>query len=86
MMKLFTCKDVSKLASEAMDRKLSLRERIGMKLHLWVCAACQRYVKHLRFLRRAAGRAGEELPQTALDSDAKDRMKKALRGQGKSDA
>lgn len=81
MKALFTCKDVSKLASAAMDRELSWRERIGIKIHLWVCIPCQHYVQHLRFLHRAAGEASEAPPKTPLPDEAKERMRKLLNGQ-----
>ena len=77
-----TCKDLSRLASEAMDRDLNLWERISIKMHLWVCETCRRYVQHLKFLRRAASQAGEvAAPPSALSDAAKERMKKALNGQ-----
>ena len=74
-----TCKDLSRLASEAMDRDLSWWERVCMKMHLWVCKNCQRYVKHLAFLRKAAGEAGEVTSQSpTMPDDVRERMKKAL--------
>ena len=81
MKALFTCKDVSKLASAALDRELSWREHIGIKIHLWVCVPCQHYVQHLRFLRRAAAEAGKTPPKTPLSDEARERMKRLLNGQ-----
>lgn len=75
-----TCKELSRLASEALDRDLTLWERLTVKLHLWVCETCRYYVKHLRFLRRAAARAEQKsAPDAALSAEAKERMKQALR-------
>jgi len=36
-----------------MDRRLSFGERIALRLHLFVCDACTRLTRHVRFLRRA---------------------------------
>lgn len=78
-MRFPTCKDVSKLATQAMDRPLSLREKLVMRLHLAVCQACRRFVRHVRFLRRASCRAGEDLPVKAtLSREARERMKQQL--------
>jgi hypothetical protein len=35
-----------------MDRRLSLGEKIALRLHLFVCDACTRLTRHVRFLRR----------------------------------
>jgi len=36
-----------------MDRRLSFTEKITLRLHLFVCDACTRLTRHVRFLRRA---------------------------------
>lgn len=47
------CKQVSRLASQAMDRPLTLRERFGVWLHLGICDPCRQFVEQLRLLRVA---------------------------------
>jgi len=44
--------------SEGLDRKLALRERFALRLHVAICTACTRVEKQLEFLRRAVA----ELP------------------------
>lgn len=51
-----TCKDISGLLSESMDRPLTWRERWAVRLHLWMCRHCSRFQNHLHFLHKAAGR------------------------------
>lgn len=80
-MKLPTCKDVSRLASDDLERELSFRERWGLRLHLWVCRNCRRFLQQLRFLRRASRQALQEqaLPgRLTLSGEARDRIKKGL--------
>jgi len=78
-MKLPTCKDVSQLASDAMEQGLPLRQRLGLQLHLGLCQACRRYVRHLRFLRRASRKATAEPPaKKTLGADARERIAKQL--------
>jgi hypothetical protein len=39
--------------SEAEDRRLSLLERVKLRLHLSVCDACTRFSQQIAFLRKA---------------------------------
>ncbi len=51
-----TCKDISSLLSDSMDRPLTKRERWAVRLHLLICRHCSRFQKHLHFLHKAAER------------------------------
>lgn len=55
-MAMLTCRETSRLLSEGADRYLSLRERLAVRLHLWMCAPCRRFEVQLRWLREAVGR------------------------------
>lgn len=46
------------MASESLDRKLSLYDRLRVKLHLLMCNACQQIVKQMKLLRAASQRFG----------------------------
>ena len=48
-----TCKEASRLISQAMDRKLTLAQRAALRLHLSACAACTRFAAQLNTLRVA---------------------------------
>ncbi len=50
---LLSCKEASKLISEGMDRRLSVAERITLRLHVGICDACTRFTSQVQFLRRA---------------------------------
>jgi hypothetical protein len=71
--------------SESMERRLSLRERINVRLHLWICLWCVWYIQQLQLLRTTIrSRAKEEpnLDATSLPSlspEARERMKQSLR-------
>jgi hypothetical protein len=41
------------LVIEGQDRKLGFAERLGMRLHLMVCAACRRFEAQMELLRQA---------------------------------
>jgi hypothetical protein len=51
---MINCKEASRLASQQLERKLGLRELIGLKVHLAYCAGCRRMEKQFRFLRNAS--------------------------------
>jgi len=47
-----TCKEASELASRAMDQRLPLVERIGLKMHLAICRNCRCFTAQLQQMRR----------------------------------
>ena len=53
---LLSCKDVSRLVSQAQDRPLTGWQRWRIRTHLSVCDACTRFDAQMRFLRRAIRR------------------------------
>lgn len=55
-----TCREVHRLLSERMDRRLSLAERVRVRLHLLVCVACTRFTGQMDLLRRAMRTAPPE--------------------------
>jgi hypothetical protein len=83
--RLPTCKEMVPLMSESLERRLSLRERVLMKLHLWVCAWCAWYLEHLHLIREAIHlrasetRDNESASSAALSSEARERIKLALK-------
>lgn len=79
-----TCKEVTRMASDAMERKLSLRQRLDMRLHLLICALCMRYVKQLQFMRDTVQHHAAEIEKgnatpSALSNEARERMKRSLK-------
>src|ERR671929_199409 len=42
-----TCQQTVEKISQSMERPLTFRERINVKLHLWICAWCQWYLEDL---------------------------------------
>ena len=81
---MMSCKEVSRLLSASMERKLSLWERIGLSFHLSMCKLCKGFSKDLQQLREAARRHAENSESDVDDSDAalstesRERIKRAL--------
>ncbi|KUO56835.1 MAG: hypothetical protein APF78_01700 [Sphingomonadales bacterium BRH_c3] len=53
------CQNATGLVSQAQDRKLTLGERIRLRLHLLICRACRRFERQLPMIGRAAKRLAE---------------------------
>ena len=85
--KLPTCQQTVEKISLSMDRELSLRERIDLKLHIWICAWCQWYMEQLNTIRATARAKGAESPDldststAALSSEARERIRQKLTGE-----
>ena len=76
-----TCKQATRLQSEAMDRRLSFLENLGLRVHLLLCKWCRRYGEQLTFMRSAAHECEEhENPETPqrLSPEARERIKQKL--------
>jgi hypothetical protein len=76
-----SCRDASRLQSEALDKKLSVPRRIGLFLHLLICKWCRRYGRQIRFLREAAQEHPEHLAEAVpqrLSAEARERIKRRL--------
>lgn len=84
--KMLTCKDASRLISEGQERHLRLRERWGLRLHLWICVNCRRFERQIHLLRRAlrelAQRAETDTQGPDLSPEARERILAALAGRG----
>ena len=78
-----TCKRAAALLSASLERALPLRERLRLRLHLRVCAACARLKTQLLLLRRVlhgrAERLADQLAAATLTPAARARIERALR-------
>lgn len=63
---------------------MSLMERWGLKIHLWMCDNCRKFERHIEFLRKALRLMGKQLETGSqgpdLPSEAKERIRQVLRG------
>ncbi|BCX81926.1 hypothetical protein MIT9_P1508 [Methylomarinovum caldicuralii] len=49
---MLNCEQAARLASEGLDRPLTLKERLALRFHTLMCRGCRRYRRHLEILRR----------------------------------
>ena len=78
------CRDVTRLASESMDRMLPWSTRLSLRLHYVICDACAQYRRQLRQVRQAlrkmgASSGGQQKHASPLSPEAAARLKETLR-------
>ena len=78
---MFSCKEVTKKVSAAMEEPLSLGEKLFMWMHFLMCRYCLRFYRHLHLMRRFCRQ--NELPhedaRITLSPQAARRMKTAIK-------
>jgi len=75
------CKQASQLISQSLDRRLSLRERLRLHYHTFICEACKRFGQHLHTLRVAIKRMNENVENdtnVTMPSETKARIAKSI--------
>ena len=80
---MLSCKDVTKLVSENLDRDLSLWRRIGLRLHVVMCKGCSAYRRQIESLNKVVSdHYRDDLTVkdcNDLPDDALERIKETLR-------
>lgn len=77
------CKTITPKLGESLDRKLSLWTRLILKLHIFTCGPCRRYLHQIKFIKEAVQTSDERLSGDAdarihLSNDAKNRIRHNL--------
>jgi hypothetical protein len=86
---IINCKQYAELVSRRMDRPLSTRSRLAVKLHAWLCPPCERVASQFSILREACRHVPSEeecRTQDRLPEHARERIKSALKGCIKNEA
>lgn len=77
------CKEIVKIISASLDRKLTFRERLVLKLHLLACKPCVNYLEQSHLLSNAAHHLDDELKgdlySGRLSDDARERIKTIIK-------
>ncbi len=77
-----SCEKVAQLSSERLDRRLSLKERISVRLHFFICYFCRRYHDQLEAMHAHLRKGGEKYGQDSkqcLCAGDKARIKEACK-------
>jgi hypothetical protein len=83
---MFNCREVTRLVSESLDRRLPLSERIGIRIHLFMCRLCPEAKKQMLLIREAMHLLSSESRalgvEGSLSPEARDRIKLSLKKYG----
>ena len=61
-----SCRDITALVSQSLEKRLSLGERLAIGIHVTMCSRCRNFQSQTQFIRKAAHRYTEQL-QNRLD-------------------
>jgi len=53
---MINCKEATHLVLQGEDEALSFPNRLRLRMHLAICAACPRFVRQVALMRQAIGR------------------------------
>lgn len=56
---MMSCEEAARLISEERDHPLTFGQKLGLRMHLAMCALCRGYKKNLEMLSQIAARAGQ---------------------------
>ena len=73
-----SCQKATRLISDSLDRRLSLRESALLKIHLFVCDLCQNFRKQSTDLHKLLRQYNPTAEQT-LSIEIKNKLKESLK-------
>lgn len=61
---MLKCEEATRLASDGLDRHLSMKETVSLRMHLLACGACSRFNRQIKLMgtlsRRYARRQDDD--------------------------
>ncbi|MFC2080061.1 hypothetical protein ACFLRQ_01160 [Bacteroidota bacterium] len=78
---MMACDEAGYLISKSYDSRLTLKKRIGLKIHLMTCHLCRKYEKQLKQLNRLVKGYKENIHDEChhhLDEKRKDSMSNCI--------
>jgi hypothetical protein len=57
---MLSCKEVTRLVSQGLDRRLPFGRRVALRVHFAICDGCTNFSKQLQFLRKAVRELGSK--------------------------
>jgi predicted anti-sigma-YlaC factor YlaD len=60
---MLSCRQVTRLVSQGLDRDLGFTERVRLRVHLAICEGCTNFSRQMAFLRKAMAKLAEQSPE-----------------------
>ncbi|PJA32611.1 MAG: hypothetical protein CO187_03340 [Zetaproteobacteria bacterium CG_4_9_14_3_um_filter_53_7] len=74
------CKEISRLASDSLDRKLTLWEKLQFRMHLLICSNCRNCADSLKLMRHALALIEKtKYGNVRLSDTQRNKLKQALK-------
>lgn len=64
---MMNCHQATRLISESRERALTVREKLALRFHQSMCAACRRFDGQIEFLRLASRRFSDQPDSSSSD-------------------
>lgn len=77
-----SCRDIDEHSSEYLDRTLPFWQRLGVRLHLFMCVNCRRYLQHLQLTIATLARFHETEHASTMDPASVENIVKQLQREG----
>ncbi|QDV66509.1 hypothetical protein Poly24_01950 [Rosistilla carotiformis] len=81
---MFSCKEITKLVSDSLETKLTLRQRVELWMHLRICRLCAAFRRDVDSLHHRTQQHAAEfdndpsIAQAKLSPEARQRIKQAI--------
>ena len=60
---MLSCKQVTRLVSQGLDRDMSFTERVRLRVHLAICDGCTNFREQVAFVREAMAKLADQSPK-----------------------
>jgi predicted anti-sigma-YlaC factor YlaD len=57
---MLTCRELTELVTDYLERRLSLADRLRFEMHLGMCSHCRAYLRQMKQTIRTLGTIGEQ--------------------------
>jgi hypothetical protein len=61
---ILSCKEVTRLVSQGMDRKLPFGRRVALRVHFAICDGCTNFSKQLGMIRESVSKLADHAPKS----------------------
>ncbi len=72
---MMTCREVTDLVTEYLERRLGWQDRLRFQLHIGMCRHCRAYLRQMKATVRLSGKVPSEAPPPEVEAELVDRFK-----------
>ena len=80
-----SCKDITNQSSDYLEGNQTLLQRLGFKMHIFMCVNCKRYLSQLKLTIATIGQTKDAIPQPVDEQHVHEIVEKLHQGVGSKD-